>query len=383
MMKKINSLLLTFVIFFSHTCYGVLPSQNPYNIGPEGRTVEDLTNFAKPKDMVAILPNRPVQATDSSGNRQFFTTTGSLALSISKDGSVTFSLSGQSKTIDSKGNLKKEEKSIRGTNITEVRNEFGEILSYKEKGMGGQIVKEYDKDKNLTKTNVYDSYGKMMVSSVNEMTKAKTVFDGKGMAIYDLDYEGNRTSKYEYDDKNMLTAKIDMYGNKTYYDENQNPKYVENEVGSILTEYIYKEDKNGNLSLDKTYDKRTGETTYFKDGKQEYTRNKAGAIITEYVWSGSKLVYSFDKTNNETTWYDIDGKALYVAINDTIISKNLYYKGQMVGVWDVRSNEVTIFKNERRELTLKINDGLEPTGEMIKAWVDAGLIDKKYLTGLM
>ena len=37
-MKKINS-LLTFVIFFSPTCYAALPSQSPYNIGPEGRTV--------------------------------------------------------------------------------------------------------------------------------------------------------------------------------------------------------------------------------------------------------------------------------------------------------------------------------------------------------
>ncbi|MDR1523452.1 MAG: hypothetical protein LBS29_05855 [Endomicrobium sp.] len=382
-MKKISSLLLTFVISFSRPCFSALPSQNPYNIGPEGRTIEDLTNFAKPKDMVSILPNRPVQATDSSGNRQFFTTTGSLALSISKDGSVTFSLSGQSKTVDSKGNLKKEEKSIIGTNITEVRNEFGEIVSYKEKGIGGQIVKEYDKDKNLTKTNVYDSYGKRMVASVNELTKAKTVFDDKGRAIYDLDYEGNRTAKYEYNDKNMLTTKIDMYGNKTYYDENQNPKYIENEGGAIISEYIYIEDKNGNVYLDKTYDKKTGETTYYKDGKQQYTRNQAGAIITEYGWSGSKLVYSFNKTNNETTWYDIDGKALYVAINDTIISKNLYYEGQMVGVWDKRNNEVTIFKNERRELTLKIDDGLEPTGAMVKAWVDTGLIDKKYLTGLM
>ncbi|MDR2395518.1 MAG: hypothetical protein LBD57_02755 [Endomicrobium sp.] len=382
-MKKISSLLLTFVISFSRPCFSALPSQNPYNIGPEGRTIEDLTNFAKPKDMVSILPNRPIQATDSSGNRQFFTTTGSLALSISKDGSVTFSLSGQSKTVDSKGNLKKEEKSIIGTNITEVRNEFGEIVSYKEKGIGGQIVKEYDKDKNLTKTNVYDSYGKRMVASVNELTKAKTVFDDKGRAIYDLDYEGNRTAKYEYNDKNMLTTKIDMYGNKTYYDENQNPKYIENEGGAIISEYIYIEDKNGNVYLDKTYDKKTGETTYYKDGKQQYTRNQAGAIITEYGWSGSKLVYSFNKTNNETTWYDIDGKALYVAINDTIISKNLYYEGQMVGVWDKRNNEVTIFKNERRELTLKIDDGLEPTGAMVKAWVDTGLIDKKYLTGLM
>jgi hypothetical protein len=382
-MKNIMLLLVTFVISFSSIGYSALPTQNPYNIGPEGRTVEDLTSFAKPKDMISILPNRPVQATDSLGNRQFYTTTGALALSISKDGSITFSLSGQSKTVDAKGDLKKEEKNIVGTNISEVKNEFGEIVAYKEKGFGGQVVKEYDKDKNLTKTNVYDSYGKRMLASVNELTKAKTVFDDKGKAIYDLDYEGNRTAKYEYNDNNMLTTKIDMYSNRTHYDENQNPTYVENREGMVISEYIYKEDKNGNLSLEKTYDKRSGETTYFKDGKQQYTRDRSGAVITEYGWNGSKMIYSFNKTNNETTWYDIDGKALYVAINDEIVSKNLYYHGQMVGVWDRRTSEVTVFKNERRELTLKVDNGLEPTGQMIQAWVDAGLIDQKYLTGLM
>ncbi|MDR2067055.1 MAG: hypothetical protein LBP57_04395 [Endomicrobium sp.] len=384
-MKKIISLLsLTFLILSSAKIYASLAAtQNPYNIGPEGRTVEDLTNFAKPKDMFSILPNKPIQATDSSGNRQLFTTTGSLALSISKDGSITFSLSGQSRTIDSKGNLKEVEKNVVGTNIVEVRNEFGELVSYKEKGLGGQVVKEYDKDKNLTKTNVYDAYGKRMVASVNELTKAKTVFDDKGRAVYDLDYEGNRTAKYEYDENNMLAKKIDMYGNTTYYDKNQNPDVVKNKEGMEITKYIYIEDKDGNLSLDKTEDKETGETTYFKDGKQQYTRNQSGTVVSEYGWVGSKLVYSFNKLNNETTWYDIDGKALYVAFNDTIISKNLYYEGQMVGIWDKRTNEVTIFKNERRELTLKIDDDVEPTGEMIKAWIDAGLIDQKYLTGML
>ena len=49
----------------------------------------------------------------------------------------------------------------------------------------------------------------------------------------------------------------------------------------------------------------------------------------------------------------------------------MYYKRQWVSLWDKRTNEVTIFENERRELTLKIDDGVAPTGEMIKAWVDA------------
>jgi hypothetical protein len=84
-----------------------------------------------------------------------------------------------------------------------VRNEFGELVSYKEKGLGGQIVKEYD----------------------------------KGRAVYNLDYEGNRTVKYEYDEHNMLTKKIDMYENTTYYDKNQNPDVVKNKEGIEITKY--------------------------------------------------------------------------------------------------------------------------------------------------
>jgi hypothetical protein len=34
---------------------------------------------------------------------------------------------------------------------------------------------------------------------------------------------------------------------------------------------------------------------------------------------------------------------------------------------------------ERRELVLQLEDDEEPTAEDVKQWIDAGLIDQKYL----
>lgn len=104
-----------------------LPVQqhNPYNIGPEGRTVEDLRDFAKPNQMFEVLPNRPVTATDSSGNRQYYTPSGQMSVSISKDGHVMFNLANMSKTVDEQGNIVSTEENIAGTNMKVVKNEFG------------------------------------------------------------------------------------------------------------------------------------------------------------------------------------------------------------------------------------------------------------------
>jgi hypothetical protein len=325
----------------------LLSIHNPYSIGPEGRSVEDLKDFAKPNQMMAILPNRPVEATDSLGNKQYFTPMGKLAVSVSKDGQVTYSLNGIAKTFDAEGKLISTEKNLKGTNLIEVRNEFGEILSYKETCFGGNVVKEYDKDKNLTKTYTYNSYGKTVTSITNELTHGKTIYE-KGLVAYDVDYEGNLTAKYEYDNKNKLILRTDMYGNKTHYDEHRNVTYTENKDGIILEQYNYLYDKNGDYVLDNTYDPSTRETTYYKNGRQQYTKNAEGAVVIDYSWNGSKLMFTFNRTNQETIWYDIDGRTLYTTFNDEVISKNLYYKGQLVGVWNARDKQITVFKNGKK-----------------------------------
>ncbi|MDR1695214.1 MAG: hypothetical protein LBR69_01065 [Endomicrobium sp.] len=442
--KNILALISSILLASSSVNASFLPTPNPYKIGPEGRSVEDLRDFAKPNRMFQILPNRPIVATDSSGSRLYYTPNGRLAVSISKDGKTTYSLNGITKTRDAQGNLTGISRNIKGTNKIEVMNEFGELLSTKETGIGGKIIKEYDKDNNLTKTYEYNKYGKTISAVTNEMTKGKTVFDEKGLASYELDYEGNRMAKYEYDDKNRMRVKTDMYGNKTHFSENSEMLYTENKDGVVLSKYNYVYDDKGNHVLESSFDPATRETTYFENGKQTVSKNYAGAVTVDYLWNGSQLVSTFNRENQETTWYDVDGRTLYTSFNDEAISKNLYHQGQLVGIWDVRTSQVTIFKNERREVVLQLGDFgsavtqpsdvmrysngtdeiffkkksvddkivsipegfnyvntfkgyvlaekedgsgniieyepvVEPTGELIKQWIDAGLVEQKML----
>ncbi len=399
MNKKLNSILFSIVFLAGTANASFLPAPKPYVMGPAGRTIDDLKDYAKPNQMFSVLPNRPIVATDSTGSRLYYTPTGKLAVSIGKDGQTTFSLQGVTKTKDAKGNLTSISKNITGTNRIETKNEFGEVISYKETGLGGKVVREYDKDNNLTKTLTYNKFGKTIAAVTNEMTKGKTVYDEKGLAAYELDYEGNRMAKYEYDDKNRLTLKTDAYGNKTHYDNHGSMTYTENRDGEVVSKYNYTYDDKGNFVLDNVVDPSTNEITYFENGKQTMTKNYAGSVVTDYMWNGSKLVATFDRSNQETTWYDVDGRTLYTSVNEELVSKNLYHKGQLIGIWDARSNQVTIFKNERREVILQLEDsayediydkngklvkrnnkGLTgPTAEDIKNWIDSGLIEQSSL----
>jgi YD repeat-containing protein len=339
-----------------------------------------------------------------------------MAFSVNQDGSRTYSLDGVQKTMDKNGKLLSVSKNVRGTNLIEVTNEFGEIISYREMD-GGNIIAEYDKDKNQTKQYIYDEFGKTMSAIVNLMTQGRTVFDENGYPAYELDYEGNRMVKYEYDDVNRLVSKTDVYGNVTKFDEHGNMTHTENKDGIVLMSYNYVYDRDDNYVLDTAFDPSTKSTTYFKDGKQQYTKNYAGAIITDYVWNGSTLLYTYNRENQETTHYDIDGRTLFTTFNDQLISECLYYRGQLVGIYEARSNQVTIFKNERRELVLQLgeyggtikgenqvikevgaregehiwdtveivegvepyNYGRRPTAEDIIKWIEDGLIDNKYI----
>ncbi|MDR2192233.1 MAG: RHS repeat protein [Endomicrobium sp.] len=419
-MRKFNSILLALLLISVNLNAAPMSGKNPYmfGFGNAARPVEDLRGYAKPNQMSRILPNRIIQATDSSGNKQFYTPTGKMALSIAKDGSRTYSLNGVQQSMDKNGKLLSVSKNVSGTNWIEVTNEFGEIISYKETDIGGKIIAEYDKDKNQTKQYVYDEYGKNISSIANLMTQGKTVFDDNGNPSYELDYEGNRMAKYEYDDLNNLISKTDAYGNVTKFDAQGNMTHTENKDGIVLTSYIYDYDKYGNYVLVTAFDPTTKSTTYFKDGKQQYTKNYAGAIITDYFWNGSKLIATFNRENQETTWFDIDGRTLYTTFNEQLISEYLYYNGQLVGLYDARVNQVTIFKNERRELVLQLGEygdaikgetqvikeigakesehiwgpietvegfepykpGPRPTAEDIIKWIKAGLIDNKYIT---
>jgi hypothetical protein len=285
--------------------------------------------------------------------------TGKLAVSFDKDGKATFSLGNVTKTRDNEGNITSISKNIKGTNMVEVTNEFGEVLSYKELGFGGKVVAMYDKEKNLTATYNYNKYGTGLLSIVNEMTKGMTVFDeNTGLAMYDLDFEGYRTAKYIYGNNNKLTEKVDVYGNITYFDGNGAVTHTTDKNGIVMSKYNYKYDDNGNYVLESVLNPMTRETTYFdENGRQTVTKNHAGAISVDYLWMGSKLVASFARESQQTTWYEVDGKAIYTTFNDEIISKNLFFEGKHVGIWDAKLNQVTVLQNERREVVIQLGSG--------------------------
>ena len=80
-MKKLRVLTVSFLflttnLITSNLNASFLQTPNPYSFGPEGRTVSDLRDFAKPNKMVRILPNMPVASTDSEGNRVYYTPDG-------------------------------------------------------------------------------------------------------------------------------------------------------------------------------------------------------------------------------------------------------------------------------------------------------------------
>jgi len=391
-MKKTFAVIMS-LIFSAGTLFAADPFRmsNPYQM-TEGRSMEDLAAFATPARMfdVSNIKYRPVAATDINGNKCYYTTSGRLALSISKSGQMTFSLGGVSITKANDRSLVSVSKSIRGTNTIEISNDKGEIIGYQKTGYGGKVVKQLDSAGNTTQTIESNKFGKVTTAVINNMTNGKTIYNAQGQPTYELDFEGNRMVSYIYDDNNKLTEKIDVYGNRTHYDDSGNMTFTENKDGVVLMKWNYKYDANGRYVLDNSFDPTTNETTrYDGNGRQMYTENYAGAKIVDYVFNGASLVATFDRQNNLTTWYDKSGKTIGTTFNDEWISKNIYASdGQLVGTFDYRSNQVTIFQNERREIVLQLgiddegqpHDKIQPpTAEQIKQWIDDGLIKDAHL----
>jgi len=326
--------------------------------------------------MFNILPGRPIAAKDKYGNRLYFTPSGKLTLKINTDGTMIFSLTTKTKEYNKEGQLERTSEKIKGTNLVVVKNEKGEVLGYQELGLGGKVIREYDKDMNLVKSYQYDKYGKNIECVIDELTFTKTIYDNKGRALYDIDFEGNKIAFYFYyqDEKNKIYYKEDVYGNKTYFDKDGRMLHTEDADGNIFVKYYYKKDEKGNIELEKAIDLRTNDTVYYKLGRPQYITNYTGSIQKEYHYDGTKLVFIFDRETKETTYYDINGKPLYTTYNEIIIKEWLYYKGRLVGFYDDYKKETIIYQYQREDIVLVTPQ--KPTAEQIQKWYDEGVIEE-------
>ncbi|GAB1401931.1 hypothetical protein MASR1M68_08420 [Elusimicrobiota bacterium] len=357
-MKNILVLVISLILAVGNVRASFLDTPSPYSFGPAGRTVSDLRNFATPKMMVNILPNRPVVATDSSGNRVYYTPDGKMSLSISKDGSMNFSLGGTTKSMDSKGNLTSISSRISGTDIAEIKNEFGELLGYRQYNAAGGVSKEYDNQGNLTRTYNYDKYGKTISYITDEMSKTKTTYDelGREIAIYDADgyilsasqyqdvsYERGEDGKtlniirhdktnsngllvsrenYQYKREN-LESPLELVHTTTFFNERGSATVTKDANGYVISRFVYKQDSDGNEVLSEVVNPRTGEVTYYKNGKEDKTVNAEGTVIKQCFWNGSKLMFSVT-LGKDGTW--------------STITRNTYTEDAKNNVYDATGN---------------------------------------------
>ena len=365
-MKRIQAITISLLFLISNNIQAsFLQGPNPYSFGPQGRTVSDLRDFAKPKQMVRILPNMPVAATDSSGNRVYYTPGGKMTLSIAKDGSMSFSLGGLSKTYNSDGEYNGSTKTLRGSGLLqEVRNKDNQIIGYKTLNGDGKTARTYDKDKNLTATYYYTGQGAKIDYVKNEMTGGRTYYDEYERAMKDVDFEGFILRTYQYEDvdyimsdtdstrKELVVVKKDRkdgsdvstgllvssrdYGyavgeikqeeglvrydyaySSTYYDREGNILYSKNPDDKITIEYHYKYDDKGNKIKDYVIDNTTKQKTYFDEhGSRDYTVNDEGTVITRYT---DEYAINYDQgAVTSVTRYDIDGTELYTTFKNII-----------------------------------------------------------------
>ena len=201
-MKKLQALIISLFFLISNNVYAsFLQGPNPYSFGPQGRSVSDLRDFAKPKNMVKILPNRPIVATDSEGNRLYYTPDGKMTLSIAKNGAMSFSLGGVNKSYNSDGDFSGITRTIRGSGLLqEIRNKDNQLLGYRALNGDGKVHQTFDKDGNVSATYFYTGQGANVDYVQNEMTGGRTYYDEYGRTKYEVDFNGYIQRTYLYAD---------------------------------------------------------------------------------------------------------------------------------------------------------------------------------------
>jgi len=352
--KDTLTVLKTAVITASAVLISLLPvyssEADPYSFQPTKIYRPDSEIFRKAKELISVAPARPLVIRDKDGNTMYTTSTGKVMVRVDKNGNMTFSIAGRKSHQRTKdGKLTKQWEQQRGSNIVVEKNEFGEVLSYEEKGLGGKALREYDEDFNLTRTYEYNKYGKKMEWIVDELTLTKTRFDSYGRAVYDVDYEGFKVAAFFYDDKGRLKQKTDVFGNITYFDRNGNMVKTEDNEGNLITTYHYEKDEKGYYTLSWVKDELNGDMTiYNEEGRPEEVRNRQGAVIKTYKWLGTKLICTEDLETDEVTWYK-NGRRTYTTYKGILTKEWYYHEGKLAGFWDARTQQLELYTHGRKK----------------------------------
>jgi hypothetical protein len=382
-MKFLRSILNSAVIIVLASVAGsaeLFPTAPPSaSDGPVGRPYQDLRAYGKPDQMMDILPNRPVAAHDQSGNRLYYTPTGKLLMTVALDGTQTFSLRGKTTVKDAEGKITSTTEADKNDKYKMItKNEKGEITGTQTLDAAGRVTATYDANGNLTQVYQYNQFVKKVTELLDVMSMTRTVYDARGKAEYDVNFEGARVAEYKYDtNTGRLSHKIDTAGNKTYFTKEGRNDYTTDTWGTKLIEYVYKADAEGNSVLDHTKslanDVSYGDVTYFLKDKPQYTDSSMGDRVVDYQYDGDTLLYSFNRRTDETTFVDKTGRSMFSTMNDNKVKEWIYDSGgRLMGFHDLANNTLTVYQYQRDEFTLQLQPGAQvPTGdELAKEYQD-------------
>lgn len=326
---------------------------DPYSFNPrsELRPQEYLPSLLPPllrRDSTKTLNNlrsapNPVIVTDEAGNVSVYQG-GELKLSIDTKGNKTFYLKGLPHFEKDDRDYLTRTYEYSGSRAT-VKNEWGEVVGYKEFGLGGLLLKEFDEKGRHTKS--YEYNGRMTKAMIDHLTNSRTLFNDKGKMEREVNFKGGTLATYYYGANGKLIHKIDNYGNKTVYDGSGRPVFTYRTTGAVIETYNWISRNAYSMTNEH------GHTTYYDHDRQQYETQLVetpGGIVTRivktYAWQGTKLISSLDIDKEETTHYENGRPTL------TINNSNL-----VMGLWKYdEQTGILISKIDRRDGTITFYD---------------------------
>lgn len=199
-----------------------------------------------------------------------------------------------------------------------------------------QLVREDDKDRNMTITYDYDEGGNILSKSIYPYTTETTLNNKVETVTYSYENENWKDQLTSYNGKAIT---YDTIGNPLTYNGNtytwQNGRQlagIENAANNLTVTYKY---NDSGIRTEKT----------------------VNGVTTKYYLNGSKVIY--EKTGDNISYYTYDesGNVLGIKYNDN----QYYYKknlqGDIIGLLDSSLEEVVKYSYDSWGNTLSIADG--------------------------
>jgi len=198
-----------------------------------------------------------------------------------------------------------------------------------------QLIREDDKDRNMTITYSYDEGGNILNKKIYAYTTGNTLQDEVEIVLYTY---GNAEWKDQLTAYKNKPITYDAIGNPLTYDGNTYTWQNGRQLGGITNQAE-------NLNI-----------TYKYNDSGIRTEKTVNGVTTTYYVSGSKVIY--EKTGNNIIYYSYDESGNIIGLNYN--NAQYYYKknlqGDIIGILDSNLQEVVKYTYDSWGKVLTITD---------------------------